>query len=166
MAEPPYVALTDRIAEKAHQGQTDKNGVPYIEHPRAVARIVVDLVPPEDRWIAISAALLHDVLEDTDLTPSTLELAGVPLEVIEIVKDVTKKPHEETAVYLARVMGGHRLSLAVKMADMTHNRDEERLMALDVPTQERLRAKYSGQWGVLLAEMSRRQVSSWSEMDA
>lgn len=165
MNEPPYVSLAERIAITAHNGQVDKAGVPYIAHPAAVAKIVVDLVPVEDWWIATAAAWLHDVLEDTDMTPATLEAAGVPREVIQIVKDVTKKRDEQTAEYLDRIIAGHPISLAVKMADMTHNMDEARLATLDVPTQERLRTKYSGQWGVLMKEFSRRQVQSWAEAD-
>src|SRR5687767_7354739 len=53
------------IAERAHTGQTRESGQPYITHPLAVARIVVDLHMDDD---TIVAALLHDVLEDCPKT--------------------------------------------------------------------------------------------------
>ena len=52
-------------ADKAHAGQLRKDGSPYITHPLAVAEIVADLELDTD---SIIAALLHDVIEDTDAT--------------------------------------------------------------------------------------------------
>lgn len=166
MPAPPYVALADRIAEQAHTGQVDKAGVPYIEHPRAVAQIVVDFVAPEDRWIAMTAALLHDVLEDSDAyTAETLRAAGIPAEAVEVVRTVTHEPGEERSVYLERIITGHPLALYVKVADMSHNLDPYRLAALDEPTRERLLAKYGGEWALLTETLRKRQVASWAMED-
>jgi hypothetical protein len=59
------VQTAERFAVAAHEGQTDKAGRPYIEHPRRVAR---RLDTPE----ALAAAFLHDVLEDTEHTAADL----------------------------------------------------------------------------------------------
>ncbi|MCL2072049.1 MAG: bifunctional (p)ppGpp synthetase/guanosine-3',5'-bis(diphosphate) 3'-pyrophosphohydrolase [Oscillospiraceae bacterium] len=53
------------LANSAHQGQMRKGGGPYISHPIAVASILLDINMDSD---TISAALLHDVVEDTDVT--------------------------------------------------------------------------------------------------
>jgi len=54
-----------KFAEKAHEGMTRDSGEPYIQHPLETAKILLDLKPDED---SIIAALLHDVLEDTDVS--------------------------------------------------------------------------------------------------
>ena len=53
------------MAEGAHAGQKREDGTPYIQHPLQTAYILLDLHPDED---SIVAALLHDVLEDTEIT--------------------------------------------------------------------------------------------------
>lgn len=58
------------FAEECHQGQTRLSGEPYVMHPLAVAYNLLSLCPDED---SIIAALLHDVLEDTEVTPAEIE---------------------------------------------------------------------------------------------
>ncbi|MFU8792813.1 MAG: RelA/SpoT family protein [Acholeplasmataceae bacterium] len=74
------------IAKERHQGQTRKSGDPYITHPVAVAKILADLGSGPHSLIA---ALLHDTVEDTDLTLKEVEsIFGV--EVRTLVDGVTK----------------------------------------------------------------------------
>ena len=54
-----------KFAEKAHEGMQRNSGEPYIQHPLETAKILLELRPDED---SIIAALLHDVLEDTETT--------------------------------------------------------------------------------------------------
>ena len=54
-----------KVAEKAHQDQKRVSGEPYINHCLAVAAILIDLGMPAE---VISAALLHDTVEDTSVT--------------------------------------------------------------------------------------------------
>jgi GTP pyrophosphokinase len=64
-ADRELVERAYRVAEQAHEGQTRASGEPYISHCLAVAAILAELcVPPA----VISAGLLHDTVEDTDLT--------------------------------------------------------------------------------------------------
>ena len=64
-AEIEQIRTAYHFAEEAHKGQKRLSGEPYISHSVAVARILAELkVPP----VVISAALLHDTVEDTDLT--------------------------------------------------------------------------------------------------
>ena len=64
------------IAQEAHKGQLDKGGNPYIEHPLYVASQVET---PELKMIAV----LHDTLEDSNLTADDLKAAGLPEEVVD-----------------------------------------------------------------------------------
>ena len=62
------IRLADSIADNAHLGQVDKNGWPYISHPRRVAFKVREIAPEELRAEAQIVALLHDTVEDTEAT--------------------------------------------------------------------------------------------------
>lgn len=74
------------LAEQAHTGQTRSSGDAYITHPLAVARILAELQMDDDSLIA---ALLHDVLEDSEITPELIA-AHFGQEVLALVEGVTK----------------------------------------------------------------------------
>lgn len=69
----PVVVRADEFAAYAHRNQLRKTGGPYIVHPRRVAQVVSEV--PGATYQMVAAALLHDVVEDTDITLS--EIAGV-----------------------------------------------------------------------------------------
>lgn len=74
------------VAAKAHDGQTRKSGEPYIIHPLAVAKTLIDWEMDID---SVLAGVLHDTVEDTDLTLEEIEtLFGV--DVAFLVDGVTK----------------------------------------------------------------------------
>lgn len=79
------VATADAIGVEAHAGQTDKLGNEYIHHPRSVARRV-----DQSDDVAVAAALLHDVVEDSDVTPEDLAERGIPANVIVAVELLTR----------------------------------------------------------------------------
>ena len=87
------------------------------------------------------AAVLHDVVEDTDVTLEDLTAVGCPADVLEAVTALSKLPGESQADYLARVLA-NPMALVVKRADIADNMSADRMRRLDRPTQERLRAKY------------------------
>ena len=68
------------IAEDAHKKQTRKSGEPYILHPIAVADILLELKFDE---ASIITALLHDTLEDTDITFESLDNNGITRRLLE-----------------------------------------------------------------------------------
>ncbi len=113
------------VAEAAHEGQTRKSGEPYITHPVAVAQIITDLGLPET---VIAAALLHDVVEDTDYPLSTLEEEFGP-EVALFVDGVTKldklsygeAAQAETVRKMVVAMAKDIRVLILKLADRLHN---------------------------------------------
>jgi len=131
------------IAVRAHQGQTDKAGRPYIGHPSRVAAYLatshgpIPAAPPE----AVAAGWLHDVVEDTPTTLDDLARQGLPSEVIAIVEAVTKRSGETTTAYALRI-AANPLAVQVKRADVRDNADTRRLAQLDPATRARLRTKY------------------------
>jgi (p)ppGpp synthase/HD superfamily hydrolase len=133
---PRTFTLDDAIqlARRAHEGQLDKAGRPYIAHP---LRVMGHVKSEHERMTAV----LHDVVEDTDVTLDDLAAAGCPPEVLAAVEAISKQPDEPQVDYLDRVLA-NPLALAVKRADIADNMSAERLGLLDQPTRERLRAKY------------------------
>jgi (p)ppGpp synthase/HD superfamily hydrolase len=143
----PTVADADALAEHAHHGQPDKAGKPYIDHPRAVAAILAAQGHGEH---AVIAGLLHDVVEDTDITLDDLRAAGYPAEVVDAVDAVTRRPGE-TYMDMIRRAAAHPLGRLVKLADNAHNSDPVRLAVLDPEVAEFQRRRYAKARAVLLA---------------
>ncbi|MDQ3105174.1 MAG: HD domain-containing protein [Actinomycetota bacterium] len=133
----PVTSRAHRIAEQAHAGQTDKAGEPYIEHPRRVAAAVAHL-----GWEAEAAAVLHDVIEDSDHTADSLVAATIPRNVATVVALLTRRRAVAPADYYAAIRRDP-VALAVKLADVADNADPARLSRLDGSTQDRLRSKYA-----------------------
>ena len=82
-------------AAKAHEGQTRKDGSPYITHPLAVANIVADLKLDTD---ALCAALLHDCIEDTKSTHEDISREFSPT-IADLVEGVTKLTRMQLRVH-------------------------------------------------------------------
>ncbi|MDO4864553.1 MAG: HD domain-containing protein [Ruminococcus sp.] len=135
-----YTELTVRamqIAYAAHHGQTDISGVPYIFHPYHVAEQMKD-------EYAVCAALLHDVVEDTDVTLADLE-RDFPQEVTEAVRLLTHDPRTDYRDYILAIKQ-NELARRVKLADLAHNCDESRIIAESSVSPEKLarwREKYA-----------------------
>ena|GEM_PF-914818 len=111
----PHVALGEGIARKAHEGHFRRDGVtPYITHPEALAKSLEGEDPN-----VIATAWLHDVLEDTTLTPDVLLDAGIPKEVVSAVSILTRTG-EVYAEYLGWIRQ-HDIARKVKIMDIRHN---------------------------------------------
>ena len=121
--------LAFEIAKTAHAGQTDKAGLDYILHPLQVA---AEMTTDEEKAVA----LLHDIIEDTDVTASELLAKGLPDNVVEAVEALTKKHNQNYAAYMAGVKK-NRLATAVKLADLKHNSDLSRLEKITQKDRER-----------------------------
>ncbi|MDT2600658.1 HD domain-containing protein [Enterococcus hulanensis] len=108
------------IAQEAHEGQVDKAGVDYINHPVYVASLV-------DGEEEKAAALLHDVIEDSDFHLSDLLNRGIPNDVLIAVSILTKDKNLSYQEYLSRVKS-NELAKKVKLADLQHNSDLSRII--------------------------------------
>ena len=120
------LGVAKAIAIKAHEGQLDHSGEPYINHPSAVMNFVQD---PDAKMVAI----LHDVVEDSEMSFNDLQNLGCPLIIIEALRLVTHPPdfdHTEDA-YMREIQkiadSKNQLAIDVKFADLTHNSDLSRL---------------------------------------
>jgi GTP diphosphokinase / guanosine-3',5'-bis(diphosphate) 3'-diphosphatase len=115
------------FSEAAHEGQYRKSGEPYISHPLAVANILAQLhLDPQ----ALTAALLHDVMEDTSVTKTEISKNfGKP--VADLVDGVSKldkiefETHEEAQAENFRkmllAMARDVRVILIKLADRLHN---------------------------------------------
>lgn len=128
------------IATRAHQGQLDKTGAPYIGHPERVAGHVEQHAASEDLEVARAVAWLHDVVEDTQISLADLA-RQFPADVVDAVDAMTKRADEERDAYYRRVRS-NRIARAVKSADLDDNTDPARTAQLDPATRQRLAAKY------------------------
>jgi len=133
------VTTARQIATDAHRGQVDKAGAPYIGHPARVAGHAA-AAGGDERVVA--AAWLHDVVEDTDVTPNDLRAAGIPDDVVAAVVALSKVPGQSVEDYFAAV-NRDPIAIAVKAADLADNTDPARLALLDEGTRQRLVAKYA-----------------------
>jgi GTP diphosphokinase / guanosine-3',5'-bis(diphosphate) 3'-diphosphatase len=113
------------IAARAHAGQIDKAGAPYILHP---LRVMLSLDTLEQRM----AAVLHDVVEDTPVTLLDLAAQGFDANVIEAVRALTKLAGESRLAAARRAVG-NPIARAVKLADVKDNMDLQRIAN---PTEE------------------------------
>lgn len=133
MIYTPQTKRALQLAYEAHHGQTDKTGLPYIHHPLHLA----EQMPDE---VTTIAALLHDTIEDTNLTIEDLQAEGFPADAIEAVRRLT---HDPSVPYLDYVRGlrDNPIAVTVKLADLTHNSDLSRLDAVTETDLQR-REKY------------------------
>ena len=131
-------------AAKAHEGQTRKDGSPYITHPLAVANIVADLKLDTD---ALCAALLHDCIEDTKSTHEDISREFSPT-IADLVEGVTKltrinyvsmdeKQMENLRKMLMAMSKDIRVIL-VKLCDRLHNM---RTMQYQTPEKQREKSR-------------------------
>lgn len=138
------MAVAQQISVRAHEGQTDKAGAPYIAHPARVAARVAD--DPD----AEAVAWLHDVIEDTGRSLDDLRAAGMPERVVTAVEAISKRDNEERDAYYNRV-AANPLALKVKYADLADNSDPARLAKLEPQVRARLEAKYKHAHEVIAA---------------
>ena len=137
------------IAARAHAGQVDKAGAPYIFHP---LRLMLAVTTPFERM----AAVLHDTVEDTNISLADLRDAGFPAEVLDAVDALTKRAGEK------RLDAAHRaaenpIALVVKLADVMDNIDLSRIPNPTNQDYERLK-EYEEVIKVLLAARAARKA--------
>lgn len=128
------------LAAKAHKGQRDKAGQPYILHP---VRLMLS-VPDEPARIV---ALLHDVVEDTTTTMDDLRAAGYAEDLLAALDCVTRRDTETYEEFIDR-LAPNELARRVKLADLADNMDLSRLPAITEKDLVRLQ-RYKAAWARL-----------------
>ena len=134
------------VARIAHNGQTDKAGVPYIFHPLEVMRCVGER---NEDWTLPAAAVLHDVVEDTDVTMDDLKAAGFPDDLLVTLDHLTRRTGEAYLDYIERVMLDKN-AMIVKKQDLIHNLDHSRLMKIKKTERKGLATRYCKAFQMIL----------------
>lgn len=116
------------IAQEAHCGQLDKNGMPYILHP-------IRVMNAGKSWEEKMVGILHDVVEDSEYTIQDLASENFPEPILQAVDAMTKKESQSYQEYLD-CLKKNTLAVRVKLNDLTDNMDIRRLNDIgdeDVP---------------------------------
>ncbi len=132
MTKEESAELLDKAAQicvNKHAGQRDKMGCAYFQHPMRVAmRCKTD----EEKMVA----LLHDTIEDTDVTAEYLLAEGFLQSVVDGILSVTKRDGESYEDFVARAKQ-NPLGRVVKLHDLEDNLDVFRLTELDAAMTDR-----------------------------
>ncbi len=134
-----YTPLTNKamkLAYVAHHGQVDQSGQPYIFHPYHLAEQMND-------EITVCIALLHDVMEDTEVTYETLS-KEFPKEIMDALLLLTHQKGVDYYDYV-RAIKQNPYAKTVKLADIAHNADQTRMARCEQIQEEKLvywREKY------------------------
>ena len=107
-----------KLCFEAHKEQKDKSGLPYVFHPFHLAEQM------KDEYTTV-VALLHDVVEDTEVTLDDLR-KEFPADIVDAIALMTHDDNEDYMSYVARIKQ-NPIAKAVKIADLTHNSDTTRL---------------------------------------
>lgn len=108
-----------KIATSAHFNQVDKNGLPYILHPLAVAERVANT---SVGVMGACVALLHDVLEDSTISREELAIMGVDSDTLFSVNLLTRPGGMAYQEYINKiVISNNKMAVIVKYYDLCHN---------------------------------------------
>lgn len=120
-----------QIAIKVHGGQVDKGGNDYINHP---IRVSENCSSDEEKVVA----LLHDTIEDGDITADYLLMQGFPHDVVDAVLSVSRNKDEDYFDFILRCKA-NPIGRRVKICDLEDNMDITRLKELTEKDIERLK---------------------------
>ncbi len=127
------MATLQRAIELAvfhHANQVDKSGQPYILHP---IRMMLMCSTEKERQVAI----MHDLIEDTDVTLEQLVNEGFCQTVIDCVDCLTRRKHETYSDFIERCCE-NQMAIKIKLLDIDDNTDATRLSHLGLGTKRSL----------------------------
>jgi (p)ppGpp synthase/HD superfamily hydrolase len=107
------LARAIEIAASAHIAQTRRDGSPYVLHPLRLMFTV-------SGELEMTAAVMHDVVEDTDWTLEMLRAEGFPEELLTALDLLTHKDSDSYDAYV-RKLAEHPIARTVKLADLEDN---------------------------------------------
>lgn len=111
------------LALKAHEGQFDKSGMPYVGH---IMRMMAAGRTIDEKIVGV----LHDVVEDTDWTFDALLAEGLPVHIVDALRCVTKLSDDEPYDEFIERVKTNPLAIAVKINYLTDNMDVRRYKEL------------------------------------
>ena len=143
----PTIESTRQLAAFLHQGQKDHSGYDYIHHPNRVAQNLLRIAPDAEDDV-IFAALLHDTIEDCNITAEDLEAWGYSKNCIAMIEAVTKPDNDKRPYHQViddLIASGNKGAMLVKIADNMDNLHPARtaeLRAINPQKSERLQMRY------------------------
>ncbi len=124
------------IVTRVFNDKVDKGGFPYIIHLLKVYSNVSD-------YNEKVCALLHDIIEDTDVTYDDLRKVGYNEEIIEVLTILTKLKGEDYRDYIKRIIDSENYhAMNIKLADLRHNMDSDRIKNPTPNDYERIAKRY------------------------
>ena len=129
MIYTPMTKKALKLCFEMHKDQIDKSGLPYVFHPFHLAEQM-------DDEISVTCALLHDVVEDCDITLADLPEMGFPQEVTSVLSLLT---HDDGIPYMDYIkeIKKNPIATKIKLADLKHNSDSTRVEVADERMLER-----------------------------
>ena len=127
---------TEELIAKLFDGKLDKGGYPYLDHLHEVS----NRVEGEDTKLI---GLLHDTLEDTDMTREELLDMGYSEHIVSSVEVLPRRDKEDSSDYIDRIIASdNKDALNVKLADLNHNMDISRIKKPTVKDVDRIEKRY------------------------
>ena len=124
------------IVTRLFNDKEDKGGQPYVIH-------LLKVYSGVSEYLEKVCALLHDVVENTDVSYHDLEIVGYNNDVIDILKILTKVKGEDYRDYIERIIESNNIhALNIKLADLRHNMDITRIKNPTVNDYERISKRY------------------------
>ena len=124
------------IVTRLFNDHEDKGGLPYVIH-------LLKVYSGVNGYLEKVCALLHDVVEDTDVTYHDLEEVGYNKDVIDILKILTKVKGEDYRDYIERIIeSGNIHAMYIKLSDLKHNMDITRIKNPTTNDYERISKRY------------------------
>ena len=124
------------IVNKVFSEKCDKGGFPYVIHLLKVYSGVSD-------YNEKICALLHDIIEDTDVTYDDLRKVGFNNDIISVLEILTKLKGEDYRKYIDRIINSENVhAMHIKMADLRHNMDSGRIKNPNANDYERITKRY------------------------
>lgn len=136
-----YLEKAINLSVEKHRGQIDKGGMPYILHP---LYLMTKMNTETEKIVAV----LHDIIEDTDITFNYLRSIGFSDEVLNALECLTRKNEEDYFSYIDRIKT-NRIAVKVKLVDLEHNMDLRRIKNLTDEDIIRSIKKYKRAWDEL-----------------
>ena len=124
------------IVTRVFNDKVDKGGFPYVIHLLKVYSGVSD-------YLEKVCALLHDIIEDTDVTYDDLRMVGYNEEIIDILTILTKLKGEDYRDYINRIINSDNYhAMNIKLSDLRHNMDSGRIKNPTQNDYERITKRY------------------------
>ncbi len=144
----PQVRAAYELARRAHAGQLDKAGQPYLLHPVMVAAGVRG-----HGTTTMAAALLHDVVEDAGVAPQKIraQFGDAVADAVALLTHEAGVPYQDYVRHVAE--SGNATAILVKLSDLTQNMNLARLPQAGPQDVERVRRKYLPAMQTLLAAL-------------